>query len=118
MYRTILRRLILKRCPRGSKELSGRDISCTIDDLEYGYAYYKLGDYYRAYIEFDKILPLAWEKGKYILYFICLYNIHTLRYLIRNQFIWEENPDVDIDTLVKNLTISTYKGLWINFPYH
>lgn len=85
------------------KELSGRDISCTIDDLEYGYAYYKLGDYYRAYIEFDKILPLAWEKGKYILYFICLYNIHTLRYLIRNQFIWEENPDVDIDTLVKKL---------------
>ncbi|MBD5386955.1 hypothetical protein HDR70_03600 [bacterium] len=85
------------------KELSGRDVSCTIDDLEYGYAFYKLGDYYRAYLEFDKILPLAWEKGKYILYFICLYNIHTLRYLIRNQFIWEENPDVDIDKLVKKL---------------
>lgn len=85
------------------KELSNRDIACTIDDLEYGYAFYKLGNYYRAYQEFDKILPLAWEKGKYILYFICLYNIYTLRHLIRNQFIWEENPDVDIDKLVKKL---------------
>lgn len=85
------------------KELSSRNISCTIDDLEYGYAYYKLGDYYRAYIEFDKILPLAWEKGKYILYFICLYNIYTLRYMICNQFIWHGQLDVDVDSLVEKL---------------
>lgn len=84
-------------------ELSKRDISCTIDDLEYGYAFYKLGDYYRAYVEFDKILPLAWEKGKYILYFICLYNIYTLRYLIRSQFIWVERPDIDVEYLVEKL---------------
>ncbi len=84
-------------------ELSKRDISCTIDDLEYGYAFYKLGDYYRAYVEFDKILPLAWEKGKYILYFICLYNIYTLRYLIRNQFIWGGRPDIDVEYLVEKL---------------
>lgn len=85
------------------RELSQRDISCSISDLEYGYAYYKVGDYYRAYLEFDKILPLAWERGKYILYFICLYNIYSLRYAIRNQFIWTEDPDVDVSKLCEKL---------------
>lgn len=76
-------------------ELSKRNISCSIADLEYPYAFYKIGDYYQSYVEFKKILPLAWEKGKYILYFTCLYNIKALRFAIRLQLIGSRTLDGD-----------------------
>ena len=40
---------------------------------------YKLGNYYEAYHAYNKILPIAWKRGKYILYFICLYNLWSIR---------------------------------------
>jgi hypothetical protein len=59
--------------------LSARDLTCDSQDLEYPFVLYKLGNYYDAYHEYNKILPLAWQRGKYILYFICLYNLWSIR---------------------------------------
>lgn len=75
------------------KELSQKVISGDISDLETGYIYYKLGDYHRAYLEFNKVLPVAWRKGKYVLYFICLYNLYKLRYAVKHQLILSETVD-------------------------
>ena len=59
--------------------LSSRDLSGDSKDLEYPFILYKLGNYYEAYHVYNKILPIAWKRGKYILYFICLYNIWSIR---------------------------------------
>lgn len=68
------------------KKLSRKVISGEISDLETGYIYYKLRNYRKAYQEFNKVLPMAWRKGKYVLYFICLYNLYKLRYTVNNPF--------------------------------
>lgn len=75
------------------KTLSRRNITGEILDLEIGYVYYILGDYYKAYLEFNKVLPIAWRKGKYVLYFICLYNLYKLRYAVKNQLILSKVVD-------------------------
>ncbi len=73
--------------------LSSKSISGEIEDLETGYIYYKLGDYYRAYQEFNKVLPVAWKKGKFVLYFICLYNLYELRYAVKHTLLLSKTVD-------------------------
>lgn len=69
-YNNLHKRLLLLK----SRELSGDSM-----DLEYPFILYKLGNYYEAYHVYNKILPVAWKRGKYILYFICLYNLWSIR---------------------------------------
>lgn len=59
--------------------LSSRELSGDWKDLEYPFILYKLGNYYEAYHIYNKILPIAWKRKKYILYFICLYNLWSIR---------------------------------------
>lgn len=59
--------------------LSSRELSCDSKDLEYPFILYKLGNYYEAYHIYNMILPIAWKRGKYIIYFICLYNLWSIR---------------------------------------
>ncbi len=59
--------------------LSTRDLSGDNDDLEYPFLLYKVGNYYEAYQAYYRILPLAWKRRKYIIYFICLYNLWSIR---------------------------------------
>lgn len=77
------------------KDLSSRQLTGTIEDMEYPYAFYKIGAYYKAYQEFDKILPMAWKRQKYILYFLCLYNMWSLRFAIRSELIWNQETTID-----------------------
>ncbi len=77
------------------KKLSSRQLTGTIDDMEYPYAFYKIGAYYKAYQEFDKILPMAWKRQKYILYFQCLYNMWSLRFAIRGELTWNQETTLD-----------------------
>jgi len=58
--------------------LSMRDFSGDASDLEYPFILQKLGNYMDAYQEYNKLLPLAWERQKYIIYFICLFNIKAI----------------------------------------
>ena len=59
--------------------LSSRDLTGDFNDLEYPYVLYKIGNYYEAYQVYNRLLPIAWKRKKYILYFICLFNIRSIR---------------------------------------
>ena len=61
-----------------------KDPAYTLYDLEHPYVLYLLGDYRGAYKIYNHLLPLFWRKQKYILYFICLYNMHSLRYALKH----------------------------------
>ena len=65
--------------------LSMRDVSGNASDLEYPFILQKLGNYMDAYQEYNKLLPLAWERQKYIIYFISLFNILAIRGYIHFQ---------------------------------
>lgn len=83
------------------KYLSSREWSCDSDDLEYPFTLYKLGNYYEAYQLYNKILANAWRNEKYILYFICLYNIWSIRAGVFWQLSLRE--DMDGDAIYKKL---------------
>lgn len=84
------------------KILSVRELSINIDDLEYPFTLYKLGEYYQAYQIYNKILPSAWNKQKYILYFICLYNIWSIRYGVQYQLM--SRRDVDGNAIFEKIS--------------
>lgn len=94
------------------KELSSRQLTGTIEDMEYPYAFYKIGAYYKAYQEFDKILPMAWKSQKYILYFLCLYNMWSLRFAIRGELKWNQETTLDWGPIYDKLSeIDLYETL-------
>lgn len=74
----------VKACKR-LKVLCAQSIQYTIEDLEYPFTLYLLGDYWEAYRQYVKLLPLYWNRQKYILYFICRYNIWSIRYGVEYQ---------------------------------
>ena len=77
------------------KVLRSENHKYNIEDLELPFILYKLGDYYQAYLIYNKLADITWNNRKYILYFICMYNIHSIRYGIRNQL----STKCDIDYL-------------------
>ena len=80
--------------------------------MEYPYAFYKIGAYYKAYQEFDKILPMAWKRQKYILYFLCLYNMWSLRFAIRGELKWNQETTLDWGPIYDKLSeIDLYETL-------
>jgi hypothetical protein len=96
--------------------LSARDLSGDSKDLEYPFILYKLGRYYEAYKVYNQILPLAWKKKRFIIYFICLYNLHSLRYGVSfnlmsqnkkmSDEILEKLSNIDLDNILSRLPIS------------
>lgn len=100
------------------KDLSLKQLTGTLDDMEYPYALYSIGAYDKACLGFEKILPLAWKRKKYIVYFLCLYNMWTLRYAIRNIYsneadyavdrkhIFDKLSDINIHNILSNLPLS------------
>lgn len=77
------------------KRLYKRDILYTIDDLELPFTLYLLGDYWEAYRIYTKLLPLYWNRQKYILYFICRYNIWSIRKGVRYQKFSDKSLDIE-----------------------
>lgn len=60
------------------KVLRGRSLAYTIEDLELPYALYLSGYYYDAYAIYSMLAPEMWKRRKYALFFICLYNKHSV----------------------------------------
>ena len=60
------------------KTLRGRSLAYTIEDLELPYALYLSGYYYDAYEIYSMLAPEMWKRRKYALFFICLYNKHSV----------------------------------------
>lgn len=62
-----------------------KELKADISDLEYPFLLYKTGDYVSAYEVYNNILKNAWKSKRYILYFIALHNIWSIRKGVFNQ---------------------------------
>ena len=74
-----------KRVFKILENLRSMSIKYSIEDLELPYMLYALGNYGEAYQQYVKLLPLYWNRGKYILYFICRYNLWSIRHQVASQ---------------------------------
>ena len=66
-------------------ELSYRPHSYTIDDLELPYLFFKIGKYKEAYQIYKNLSTEFWQRRKYVLYFISLYNIKVISGRVLNE---------------------------------
>jgi len=83
------------------RTLSNRERRGNIDDMEYPYVLYLLGHYYEAFLIYKNIQEEAWDKHKYILYFMCLYNMWAIRNAVNYQLSYRK--DIDKDSLLKDV---------------
>lgn len=63
------------------KRLTLNKLTFTKTDLELPHILYITGNYYEAYFKYKELSLKYWEKQKYILYFICVYNQKMVGYL-------------------------------------
>jgi len=54
-------------------------------DLELPFILYKTGNYYDAYLKYKELSVQFWDKEKYVLYFLCIYNMKSIGYRATNQ---------------------------------
>ena len=85
-----------------------------IEDLELPYLLYKLGDYYQAYLMYKDLANENWKKQRYILYFICMHNIHAIRYGIKIQLM--NRSDIDHEKIVKDIERIDLQDVLIKLP--
>ncbi len=92
------------------RELNGRSLRYTIEDLELPFILFKLGKYFDAYVEYERLAPEMWSHRKYILYFICLYNIKLIKGRALSEI--SHRRDIDIEKIRKRIdSINTYEIL-------
>ena len=85
-----------------------------IEDLELPYLLYKLDDYYQAYLMYKDLANENWKKQRYILYFICMHNIHAIRYGIKIQLM--NRSDIDHEIIVKDIERIDLQDVLIKLP--
>lgn len=73
-----------------------RELNGTIFDLEYPCLLYKLGRYEDAYEQYNTVWPLAWKRKKYIVFFICLYNIFYMRDKLLISILRESENELEV----------------------
>lgn len=90
----------------------------SIDDLELPYLYYKMHMYYEAYLEYKRLCQTFWNLKKYVLFFICQFNIKKLGRILANddsflgtpnfetiKEIGEEIEKIDLTDILNNIKI-------------
>lgn len=75
---------------------------------------YKLDDYYQAYLMYKDLANENWKKQRYILYFICMHNIHAIRYGIKIQLM--NRSDIDHEKIVKDIERIDLQDVLIKLP--
>ena len=81
------------------KKLRQRSLTYTIADLELPYILFETGHYYEAYRLYNKLAPEMWEKKRYALFFICIYNIHSVSWPAYREII--DMPGADTKSIEK-----------------
>lgn len=80
--------------------LRGRSLAYNLEDLELPYALFLSGYYYDAYEIYSKLAPEMWKRRKYALFFICLYNKHSVAWpAIRSL---QNRKDMDCDEISRD----------------
>ena len=82
------------------KTLRGRSLAYTIEDLELPYALYLSGYYYDAYEIYSMLAPEMWKRRKYALFFICLYNKHSVTWPAIRSI--QGRKDIDCDEIKRS----------------
>lgn len=94
--------------------LHSRSIDYTIMDLEYPFFLYYVGRYWEAYSIYSTLLTKYWDRQKYILYFLCRYNMWAIRNGVRSQRIFDKEfdskkdlqlADEDLDVILSKLPL-------------
>lgn len=60
------------------EEIHDKSLTYTKEDLQLPFMLYRIGKYSESCQIFKELAPKFWEKRKYYLYFICLYNYYSL----------------------------------------
>lgn len=82
------------------KVLRGRSLAYSIEDLELPYALFLSGYYYDAYEIYSMLAPEMWKRRKYALFFICLYNKHSVAWPAIRSI--QGRKDMDCDEIKRN----------------
>ncbi|PRY37041.1 hypothetical protein CLV58_11179 [Spirosoma oryzae] len=71
------------------------DASDLQEDARLAYSHYKCGNIYQSYNLFEEIAQKAWHTGKYVVYFICKFNLKRLGHIIH----WKEYKNLSSDLI-------------------
>lgn len=93
-------------------------INDSLSDLEHPYILCLNGRYNEAYAEFKMLAGIYYNHSKYILYFLCLYNIVNMYARVINQKLYEENrfaeeiqreiEKMDLHAILTKLPVTQY----------
>lgn len=82
------------------KILRVRSLAYNIEDLELPYALFLSGYYYDAYEIYSMLAPEMWKRRKYDLFFICLYNKHSVAWPAIRSI--QDRKDIDSDVIKRD----------------
>lgn len=77
--------------------LKRRNLTYTIEDLELPFILFHTGHYYEAYQSYNKLAKEMWLNKRYALFFICIFNIHSVSWPAIREI--EDNPGTETDTI-------------------
>lgn len=79
------------------KSLRERSLAYNMGDLELPFALFLSGYYYDAYLIYSMLAPEMWKRRKYILFFVCLYNKHSVTWPAIRSI--QDRKDIDCDEI-------------------
>lgn len=82
------------------KILRSRSLAYNIEDLELPYALFLSGYYNEAYEIYSMLAPEMWKRRKYALFFICLYNKHSVAWPAIRSI--QDRKDIDSDVIKRD----------------
>lgn len=79
--------------------LKRRTLTYSIEDLELPYILFHTGHFYEAYQIYNKLAKEMWKNKRYALFFICIFNIHSVSWPAIREI--EDKPGTETDTIRK-----------------
>lgn len=83
------------------KTLRANNLDYTSRDLLLPFVLYTCGKYWEAYNMYKDLSAKMWEKRKYILYFICLYNMRAIHGRVVDEKL--SDPDFDFSSFLNEV---------------
>lgn len=109
-------RLDIDSLSKSLEELNNAPLTYSKQDLLYPLLLCKIGRYKQAYDIYKKLASIMMENRKYVLYFLCLYNMQSLYGPVFNEMeddgldllnsFMEEIKGIDLNEIVKSLPLN------------
>lgn len=96
------------------KTLRTIGLSYTKRDLFLPYILCRLGKYHEAYQQYELLLQKFWEQERYVLYYICLYNLYNIRHKITSES-WHRD-DIDANRIIEEIEQYDLEAILIKLP--